>query len=427
MRILDRNTTYGTRISDNIWKDNNGQLICNNCILARTGTYDYRESDILENGDYNKIIKVYRNEEDVFDPKSMASFENKPLCNDHPKDDVSTHNYKNLQYGFLRDVHRGKGEYENCLLGTLVVSDPELINLILSGDKRELSLGYDTEIMQGEDGNYYMKHIRGNHIALVDSGRAGCATIRDRNNLNDNNLGGLGMKFHKSVTKLSPELKKRLFDAAEDEILEVEEQIDENGDSVLVEKEPCECTEVEVEELEDDDLEETFEVAPASSGLEEKMDTIIDLLTQLVGKFDVVGEVEEEPVVEEINDDDEVVEEVPAEEPVVTEDAGKVVEVKTTIEVKEPGEVATEEAVNEAVEEVPAEDSDDNVLYDADEELDDEDDIDLDDEDDDVMIADSNESPYARLVKSRDSSIVQTPSYQDVWQQRYNNKLKEQR
>lgn len=433
MRILDRNVTYGTRISDNKWKDNNGQLICNNCILARTGAYKYRESEIIPNGDFNKIVEVYRDEADVFDPKSMASFENKPLCNDHPKDDVCTTNYKKLQYGYLRDVRRGTGEDSDCLVGTLVVLDPEIIGLILSGEKRDLSLGYDTEIIQGPDGKYYMKNIRGNHIALVDSGRAGCATIRDRNNI-DNNLGGHGMKNRSKATKMSPELLKRLRDASDEEIIEVEEQLDENGDSVLVEKEPCECAEIEVEELEDDDNIEEFSTGePAvGGGLEAKVDTIIDLLTQLVGKFDIVPDTDmdidvedDEPIVEEIPEED-VVEEIPVEEPVVTEDAGKVVEVKTTIEVKEPGEAVAEEVAGDVVEEAVEEavDSNESILYDADE------DITIDDgcdEDDDVALSDAGISPYARLVKNHDSAMPEAPTFQNAWQERFDKKLKEQR
>ena len=49
--------TYGTKISDRIWKDNNNQLICRDCIIARTGFYDYLESDVVEGGDPNRLLK----------------------------------------------------------------------------------------------------------------------------------------------------------------------------------------------------------------------------------------------------------------------------------------------------------------------------------------------------------------------------------
>ena len=204
--------TYGTKISDRIWKDNNNQLICRDCIIARTGFYDYLESDVVEGGDPNKIVKVYRSPEEVFDPVSIASFENKPFCNDHPDVDVTPENARELQCGFIRNVVRGKGDLSNCLMCDIIVTDPDVINLIETGEKRELSLGYDTNIVE-KNGNYEMTNIRGNHLALVDSGRAGCATIRD-NAIRFNKKSGGKEMFNKFNTKL--------YDDDED-IIEVEE------------------------------------------------------------------------------------------------------------------------------------------------------------------------------------------------------------
>lgn len=219
MNIFDsgNRVTFGTKITDRIWEDNNGQLICHDCIIARTGYYDYLESDVVAGGDENKIVKVFRSPEEVFNPISMASFENKPFCNDHPDEDVSPENCRYLQCGFMRNVARGKGPLDNCLICDVVVSDPDVIYLIKTGQKRELSLGYDTEIVE-KDGQYYMTNIRGNHLALVDSGRAGCATIRDNAIRFNKNLGGKEMFFDKKTAKL--------FDDNED-IIEVEEINDE--------------------------------------------------------------------------------------------------------------------------------------------------------------------------------------------------------
>lgn len=404
MRIVDKNITYGTRISEHIWKDNNGQLICNDCVLARTGAYDYRESEIIPKGNYNKIVKVYRKDSDVFDPKSMASFENKPFCNEHPKKDVSGQNYKKLQYGFLRDVHRGTGEDSNCLMGTLVVTDPQIIDLILSGEKRELSLGYDTNIVQDTNGNYYMTQIRGNHVALVDSGRAGCATIRDSN---IKKLGGEGMSFRTKKVRLSDELKEKLFKSAEndeDTVVEVEEKVDEDGNKVLV---PCECEEPEVKEVEVEEVEADDEDVPMPEGstYDSKLDTIIDLLQQLVGKFDVVPEEQVEEV--DPTDEDTVVEETP-----------------------DPNAEPLKE-------EVPAQDEE-NVLYDEAEDNDEEDDSeeddeekdedDEDDEDDegDTVIVNDSKNPYSSLVKRKNRDSQTTPSYREIWQARFDANLKKE-
>ena len=49
---------------------------------------------------------------------------------------------------------------------------------------RELSVGYTSDIEE-KDGKYFMKNIRGNHVALCDAGRAGIAKIRDNKTVND--------------------------------------------------------------------------------------------------------------------------------------------------------------------------------------------------------------------------------------------------
>lgn len=411
MRIVDKNITYGTKISEHIWKDNNGQLICNDCVLARTGAYDYRESEIIPDGDYNKIVKVYRKDSDVFDPKAMASFENKPFCNEHPQEDVNGQNYKKLQYGFLRDVHRGEGSDSNCLMGTLVVTDSQIIDLILSGEKRELSLGYDTNIVQDPNGNYYMTQIRGNHIALVDSGRAGCATIRDSN---IKNLGGAGMSFRTKKVRLSDALKEKLFNSAnndEDTVVEVEEKVDEDGNKVLV---PCECNEPEPEVVEVEEVEaEDDDVIPQveSVNYDSKLDTIIDLLQQLISKFDVI----EEPVVEQVDEDtvQEPVQEPKKEEPV--QDNENVLY----------DEDEDKDKDKEVEVEIENNDEPDDIDTDGDE-LDEDDEEDDEDEDGDTVIVKDSANPYSKLVKNKDSDTVKTPSYREIWQARFDANLKKQ-
>ena len=159
MRIIDSNrVTYGTKLTDRLWEDSNGQLICRDAIIARTGSYDYLESEILEDGDKNKIVKVFRTDDEVFDPVSIASFENKPFVDDHPQEDVSPENFRELSKGYMRDVRRGTGELSNCLICDIVVTDPETIEEIKSGRKRELSLGYDTRIIN-KDGKYILLHF----------------------------------------------------------------------------------------------------------------------------------------------------------------------------------------------------------------------------------------------------------------------------
>lgn len=295
MRIIDNRLTFGHKITPRIWEDNSGYLICYDCILARTGSYDYLESEIMQDGDPNKIVKVYRTPEEVFSPEAIASFENKPFCNEHPQDDVTPENYKDLMVGTIRNIRRGTGNLENCLVGDVIVFDPEVQELIKSGEKRELSLGYNTDIIQDQSGRYVMTNIRGNHLALVDSGRAGCATIRDSAK-SLNKLGGQnGMKNIRNGKKF----KYKMFDEDVYEVVdaEPEEELDViEDDDISTEEAPAPVTE---EPVHDDD--------------DDKMSQVLDMLTKICEHYLGIGADEAEPVV-----DEDVPEEV--EEEIVTDD-----------------------------------------------------------------------------------------------------------
>lgn len=295
MNIKDSSRlTYGVPLTSRIWRDSNGQLICRDCIIARTGSYDYLESEIIEGGDKNKIVKVFRTDDEVFDPTSIASFENKPFVDDHPQENVSLDNYKELSKGYMINVRRGTDDLENCLICDIVVTDSDTIDEIVSGRKRELSLGYDTVIVN-RGGNYYMTDIRGNHLALVDDGRAGCATIRDSAR-QINRLGGI--KMSKS--------KVRLFD---EDIYEVEELPED---------------EVITEEIPQNSAEEQHDEDPVIGAINELKAMVIELKEMLTAKKDedtveeVKEEVKTEEPVEDIVGDEDVVEE----EAVVEEDCG---------------------------------------------------------------------------------------------------------
>ena len=302
IKLRDSLSIYGSKLSDRLYMDNNGQLIVKDAILARTGEYDYLESDILPNGDKTKIVKVYRSPEDVFEPASMASFENKPLCDNHPDDDVCGDNYNSLQHGYMRDIHRGEGDLSNCLMGTIVVTDPYVIKMIQNKDKRDLSLGYDAQIVLGDDGKYYMKKIRGNHVALVEDGRAGIATIRDSQNTK--NLGGLETVKDKQKGTNTSSMKaflKKLFD--ENDVIEIE-KVDDDLDVEETEI-PAETPVVpQVTEKDEDTEEAVVEDIPEASHNDELLSvlrSIDDKLTQLVDKL-----CSSEPVVDEAPDEEQV-------------------------------------------------------------------------------------------------------------------------
>lgn len=165
---------FTEKISDHKYKTPEGYLVCVDAVLARTGKQEYMRDEIFHDGD-DTLVSVDRPEKEVFSPEALASFENKPICILHPDEDVNAGNVREYCVGFVRDVKRGTDNGTDVMLGTLVLMDEEAIREVEGGTYTDLSCGYDCDI--GED--LIQRNIRGNHIALCEAGRAGCARIID--------------------------------------------------------------------------------------------------------------------------------------------------------------------------------------------------------------------------------------------------------
>lgn len=160
---------YGSRISDNMTRTPEGYLICMNVPINRTGSQEYLGSELqLDSRDGNQRIEVLRDADQVFDRATLASFEGKPVCNEHPTEDVDITNNDMYQVGHCQNV-RQEGDYT---VADLYITNPEMIQEIENG-KREISCGYTCDFIPGDNGTYKQTNIRGNHIAVVNSGRAG--------------------------------------------------------------------------------------------------------------------------------------------------------------------------------------------------------------------------------------------------------------
>ena len=162
------------------YKTKEGYLVCVDAIIARTGKQTYQKNELFTDAkDDDTEISVDRPYEEVFDEKTIASFENKPFVDEHPEGDVNVDNYRELSIGYIRDVHEGTDDGKPVLLANIIVTDPDAIREIENNEKNQLSCGYDCDIKQDEKGNYYQSGIRGNHLALCETGRAGNARIQD--------------------------------------------------------------------------------------------------------------------------------------------------------------------------------------------------------------------------------------------------------
>ena len=170
-------TYYGYTISPNQLETDEGFLICRNVPIARTGEQEYLGTELgLDTSD---VVKVYRPEEEVFSDATIASFEGKPVTDNHPSDLLDNETATAHIKGHAQNVRRGSGEWKDYLVADLHIQDAELIREIKNG-KREVSCGYMVEYVPNGDGTFTQKNIRGNHVAIVDEGRAGhAAAIMD--------------------------------------------------------------------------------------------------------------------------------------------------------------------------------------------------------------------------------------------------------
>ena len=283
-------TYYGYTISPNQLETGEGFLICRNVPIARTGMQQYRGREIgLET---DEIVEVWRPESEVFDPAAMASFEGKPVTNDHPTELVTPDNVARYEMGHIQNVRRGSGEFSDFLLGDLHIHDAELIKAIRNG-KRQISCGYECEYIE-EDGKVNQSNIRGNHVAVVDEGRAGVkAAIMDSINSNQPEKAERNKRMGKksSILKLfglaaagksEEELNRLALDTADalEEQAEVkaEEKVEETApvaaDQTSAEEKPAELTEKEQTKVETE-----IKDAVSMETLNEKLDKLISLLT----------------------------------------------------------------------------------------------------------------------------------------------------
>lgn len=214
---------YGTRFSPNMTKTPEGFLICHNVPIARTGWQEYLPREIGLPGD--SLIKVYRSEEEVFSSATIASFEGKPVTDDHPTQDVRPDNIAAFGKGHAQNVHRGSGDLSDMLLSDLIITDPVLISEIEAG-KREVSCGYDCNYDPRDDGQGYDQvSICGNHVAIVEKGRAGPqVAIRDSK---PKTQGGKKMPKTDQKTLIGRILKAFSNDAEPEELAAAHEMLGE--------------------------------------------------------------------------------------------------------------------------------------------------------------------------------------------------------
>lgn len=152
-------------------KDSNGYLTIYDNPLATAGVFPYRAKELGLPGE-DRIVSVFRSPDDLMESKSL--FARKPILHQHK------------WVGRKGEVKKPDGAVgdnisfaDDTVRGNITIFNDELIDLIETGQCKQLSPGYNATIVNetGEFNNQnydmIMKITSVNHIAVVPTGRAG--------------------------------------------------------------------------------------------------------------------------------------------------------------------------------------------------------------------------------------------------------------
>lgn len=155
-----------------------GYLLCRDVPISRVGEFEYTPLEAGIRGVNGKVI-LTRSPEALFSPETIASFEGKPVVIGHDTF-ADPSNWKEIAVGIVRNVRQGEGEERGLLLADLLLTDQKGIDLVESGELREVSCGYDAETIDDGGGRGHQEGIVGNHLALVSRARCGSVcSVRD--------------------------------------------------------------------------------------------------------------------------------------------------------------------------------------------------------------------------------------------------------
>lgn len=144
--------------------------------LTRSGIFVYRDAQ-------GKTVRELRTPDEVMSRETVDSFALVPVTNDHPPELLTADNAKQYAVGAVSEQVQPDGDK---LRASLMITDAKTIEAVQAG-KVELSCGYTADVVaeagtwNGQRYDARQTNIRGNHVAIVDVGRAGpeCALRMD--------------------------------------------------------------------------------------------------------------------------------------------------------------------------------------------------------------------------------------------------------
>lgn len=221
--------------------------------ISRVGIQQYLAIEMgLQDRNPDDVISIYRPDEEVFSDASLASFSNKPVTNNHPPELVNADNAKEYSVGHAGPQVTRDGSFAKT---DLYIIDAKSIEDIESG-KAELSNGYTADIDWtpgvSPDGEHYdavQRNIKGNHIAIVERGRAGrdCRVADQLPNVGDTlamakiTIDGVDYEVSDQAAQAVGKLHTRLKDA-EMSAEEEEKEKKAKEDEMEAEKEKSKAT-----------------------------------------------------------------------------------------------------------------------------------------------------------------------------------------
>ncbi|RKD68981.1 DUF2213 domain-containing protein [Rhizobium sp. WW_1] len=170
---------FDTVTLDGIRRTQDGYLVAN-AKVARTGIQLYTGREVDPDNEHGlrdkAVVRVFRPEDEVFAQDAMHSYAHRPVTDDHPSEQVTADNWKQYSVGQTGGDVARDGEFVRV---PLVLMDAAVIAKV-EGGKRELSMGYDTQLKfqdgvtpAGEQYDAIQTSLRMNHLAVVSAARGG--------------------------------------------------------------------------------------------------------------------------------------------------------------------------------------------------------------------------------------------------------------
>ena len=337
-------------------KDANGFLHVKNCHCTKVQIAQYLGCEISKDLIPDKVYNVFRPEEELNKAETIQSLNGVPLQLEHHDDTAE----RPAQYTRIGATGTDAVFEYPYLSNSLHFFNQKAIDLIESGEKCELSIGYDCEIhkeageFEGVPYDFVQRNIKIQHVALVECGRAGAdVKVSDSKeiilNSEKNEVKQMDkekllqlinelVKAGASEEEIKAKIDELTADACEDDEVELEaEEVEtEEPDTEEVEEQEQETSDEEQTEQKDDDdlIIEEVKAELEKAGLDAENEELVKAF--IVGNHFAKAETEatdEDAADEDTTNEDTTEEEKEAEEQKATDTALKVAKiVKADIE-----------------------------------------------------------------------------------------------